>query len=500
MKRWKISWTLCVAAALSLPGLVQGQDAKPQVGGNPEQLFKSLDKNSDGQLTADEINDDQKRFFDRLVRVGDKNTDGKLTLDEFKEAVKPDERPVDAPRGGDAGGAGRQNLDEMFKRLDKNGDGKISKDEVPEQAKPRLDPLFQRLGKDELTREDLQQAGRMAGGGPSPEETIKRMDKNGDGKITKDEVPEQAKPFLLPLFERLGKEELTKDDLQQARERMQAQFGQGRPGQGERRPNGDRPAGERAAGDRPAGERAAGDRPAEGRQGGERGEGARQNPAEMFNRLDANGDGAISLADASDQTRPMIERMLERTKKGKDGSISKDEFLAAAAFMQRDGGRGGDRGPAEARGAGERRGDAAPNDGRRPGAPGDARAAGAPGDRRGPEGGRRPALPRLFEKLDTNHDGKISADELAKAGELFKELDENQDGQLDPRELLGPPPGEGRGMRGPGGEGRGPGGGEGRGRGPAGPDAGRGARNPEGRPAAEDRPAERKPDGDKPRE
>jgi Ca2+-binding EF-hand superfamily protein len=469
MKRWKISWTLCVAAALSVPGLIQADDAKPQAGGNPEQLFKELDTNSDGQLTGDEINEDQKRFFERLVRVGDKNTDGKLSLEEFKEATKPDSRPVEVRRGEAGAGAERQNVDEMFSRLDKNGDGKISKDEVPEQAKPRLDPLFERLGKDTLTKEDLQQArGRMGGmGGSSPEETVKRLDKNGDGKISRDEVPDRAKPFMMPLFERLGKDELTKEDLQQARERMQAQFGQGRPGQGraeqgERRPGDERAAGERAPADRP-------------------------NPHEVFNRLDVNGDGKIDLSDASDQNRPMIDRMLEQLRKGKDGSISKDEFLAAAPNILGDNGRSGGRGPAEPRGRDAGRG---PAEGRE-------RAAGGPGgERQGPEGGRRPVFPRLFEKLDTNHDGKISAEELAKAGELFKELDENQDGQLDPRELLGPPPNrDGAGRE--GGEGRRGGDRESRGRG----DAARGARNPDGRPTGDDRPAERKPDGDaKPRE
>jgi Ca2+-binding EF-hand superfamily protein len=504
MKRWKISWTLCIAAALSTPGLMRADDAKPQLGANPEQVFKELDKNSDGQLSDDEMHEDQKRFFERLLRVGDKNTDGKLSLEEFKEATKPDSRPVEVRRGEAGAGAERQNVDEMFSRLDKNGDGKISKDEVPEQAKPRFDPLFERLGKDALTKEDLQQArGRMGGmGGSSPEETVKRLDKNGDGKISKDEVPDRAKPFMMPLFERLGKDELTKEDLQQARERMQAQFGQGRPGQGraeqgERRPGEERAAGERAPGERAPGERAPGERAPGERAPGERAPGDRPIPAEIFNRMDVNGDGKIDLSDASDQNRPMIERMLERLRKGKDGSISKDEFLAAAPNILGDNGRSGGRGPAEPRGRDAGRG---PAEGRE-------RAAGGPGgERQGPDGGRRPVFPRLFEKLDTNHDGKISAEELAKAGELFKDLDENQDGQLDPRELLGPPPNrEGAGRDGAGRDGAGRDGGEGR-RGGDGEsrrrgDAARGSRNPEGRPSGEDRPAERKPDGDaKPRD
>ena len=49
--------------------------------------------------------------------------------------------------------------------------------------------------------------------------------------------------------------------------------------------------------------------------------------------------------------------------------------------------------------------------------------------------------------MDTNHDGRLSKDELAKLGEKFDELDRNHDGQLDPFELIGGPAGgpDGRG-------------------------------------------------------
>ncbi|MHC4954956.1 MAG: hypothetical protein ACYTGZ_13810 [Planctomycetota bacterium] len=53
-----------------------------------------------------------------------------------------------------AQGGGRRNPDALFERYDKNGDGKLTADELPERAQ------------------------RM----------IERMDKNGDGVLTKDEV------------------------------------------------------------------------------------------------------------------------------------------------------------------------------------------------------------------------------------------------------------------------------------------------------------------------
>ena len=62
---------------------------------------------------------------------------------------------------------------------------------------------------------------------------------------------------------------------------------------------------------------------------------------------------------------------------------------------------------------------------------------------RGP-GGHRPAPPcPLFEALDLNHDGVISADEIAQAAQSLKKLDRNGDGQLTRDELRPPRPPQG---------------------------------------------------------
>ena len=67
---------------------------------------------------------------------------------------------------------------------------------------------------------------------------------------------------------------------------------------------------------------------------------------------------------------------------------------------------------------------------------------------------RRPPNP-LMEALDTNHDGILSAEEIANAPASLKKLDKNGDGQLTEEELrpLPPPGGRGgppRGQPGPG--------------------------------------------------
>jgi hypothetical protein len=62
---------------------------------------------------------------------------------------------------------------------------------------------------------------------------------------------------------------------------------------------------------------------------------------------------------------------------------------------------------------------------------------------------KRP-LPPILEALDADHDGVISAAELANASASLAKLDKNGDGQLTPDEFMGGGPrGEGHGPRGP---------------------------------------------------
>jgi EF hand len=83
-----------------------------------------------------------------------------------------------------------------------------------------------------------------------------------------------------------------------------------------------------------------------------------------------------------------------------------------------------------------------------------------PGENGGPQGGaqdgpgsegkpHRPPPP-LIGALDANHDGTISADEIANAVNALKALDKNGDGQLTMDELRpqGPPPGHPQGEQG----------------------------------------------------
>jgi hypothetical protein len=60
-----------------------------------------------------------------------------------------------------------------------------------------------------------------------------------------------------------------------------------------------------------------------------------------------------------------------------------------------------------------------------------------------PEAGcdlQRPPPSPLLVVLDTNHDGVISADEIANASQALLALDRNGDGQIDQEEMLPPRP------------------------------------------------------------
>lgn len=301
--------------------------ATAQDADSPADLFKTLDANNDGKLVADEIPAEQVRFFERLVRLGDADSNGELTRSEFTKATTDSVAggsPADnsrARRPGNPQFDGR----EFFSRLDRNGDGKLSRNELPEQIAERLGPAFEKLGKDALTLEEFQQL----------RQNMERGGANQPGN-------------------RVG------------------QFG---------------------------------------------------NPTEVFKRLDADGDGRLTIGEAPEQGRRMVAAILERSGKGRDGSLTLQEFEAAVERFNRDSPNG------------------RPQDGQRKNR--EDASGSNDSDRRSMQrtDGNRPGYggPAFLRILDANQDGKLTRDELANAVVLIERLDQNKDGALEPRELFGGP-------------------------------------------------------------
>jgi Ca2+-binding EF-hand superfamily protein len=217
MKKLSLIFALCVSA-----GLVSGVRAEDpaETETKPDALFEKLDTNKDGVLTASEIPQEHQKFFERLLRIGDTNKDGKLSREEFDAAMGKDETPgidISKTPGIDAGsGPPRAKVDpqQIFRALDKNKDGKLTRDEA--KGRPRIQALFDRLGKDELTLDDLKSALQGGGGKQAGKKAQKKglartmAEKKNETAEASSQLPAFAKLLDTNHDGRLSREELSK--------------------------------------------------------------------------------------------------------------------------------------------------------------------------------------------------------------------------------------------------------------------------------------------------
>lgn len=167
-----------ILLAQTAPGTASGTaPASRPAAGQPGQHPK-LDANGDGVIDRAEAAKSP-RFAEQFDKF-DTNHDGKLTADE---------RPKHRGRGEGRGGRGG----DMLAKLDTNGDGVIDRAEAAKA--PRLSEHFDKLdtnhdGKISVDERPKGHGGRHGPGGPGGDrgQRMAQLDKNGDGKFSREEL------------------------------------------------------------------------------------------------------------------------------------------------------------------------------------------------------------------------------------------------------------------------------------------------------------------------
>jgi Ca2+-binding EF-hand superfamily protein len=296
--------------------------------GDPASKFAKLDADGDGKLSKDEFLGSSS-IFERW----DADKDGFVTQAEMTAGLAAPRKQVPTepksdrdprkPRGenrpGEKGGETR--VKEMLRRLDKNGDRKISEDEVPERAKA----FFKKLDKnkdgvvDVAEMKSMQGAGRRRGGADWAKR-IRTMDVDKNGSVSREEWKGRPDSFARLDSDKDGV--LSGKEIDAFAKRATKRGGwKNRPGDALfRRLDVDK------------------DKRISKAEW-------KLNP-ELFARFDANADGYISLDEVTPKTRgdemptgKMSEKFIRKYDKNKDGSVDATELGNEKRFaaMDRDG-------------------------------------------------------------------------------------------------------------------------------------------------------------------
>jgi Ca2+-binding EF-hand superfamily protein len=190
VKKTVAIFTLVLSTGLIGRGLAEDKAGAEK---QPSELFKKLDTNGDGSLTASEVPKEHQKLFERLLRIGDANKDGKLSREEFDAVIGKTEKPVtdigQTPGVNPGTGKGKAKADpkQLFARLDKNKDGKLTSDEV--ESRPRIKALFDRQGKESMTVDELTTALQNPGSKPNKKKLAKKASKQAAKQAAAGKTP-----------------------------------------------------------------------------------------------------------------------------------------------------------------------------------------------------------------------------------------------------------------------------------------------------------------------